>query len=133
MRLHKDAKTELIRSIPLFAGCNAAEISEVAAIADELDLREGRHLTDEHADGREFVVIISGTAAVIKGEEQVNTLGPGEWFGEIAVMTGQPRTATVLATSDVHALVIEGHRFTTLLSHAPDIRAKIEKVMAERA
>lgn len=133
MRLHKDAKAGLIRSIPLFAGCTHDEVAEIAAIADEVDLREGRNLTTEHADGREFVVIISGTASVLKGEEQINSLDAGDWFGEIALMTGQPRTATVVATSPVHALVIEGHRFTTLLEHSPAIRAKVEKVLAERS
>jgi len=132
MRLHKDAKAELIRSIPLFAGCTPDEIHEVAAIADEVDLREGKRLTTENTEGREFVVIIEGTAEVHKGDEVVNRIGPGGWVGEIALLTGTPRTATVVATSPVHALVIEGHRFTQLMEHAPQIRAKIEKVLAER-
>lgn len=132
MSLHKDVKADLIRSIPLFAGCTPAEIHEVAAIADEVDLRAGKRLTTENTDGREFVVIIEGTATVSKGDEVVNQIGPGEWVGEIALLTGGPRTATVVATSALHALVIEGHRFTQLIEHAPQIRAKIEKVVAER-
>ncbi|MGO4255433.1 cyclic nucleotide-binding domain-containing protein [Marmoricola sp. RAF53] len=132
MRLHKDAKAELIRSIPLFAGCTPDEIHEVAAIADEVDLRQGKRLTTENTEGREFVVIIDGTAEVHKGDEVINRIGPGEWVGEIALLTGTPRTATVVATAPVHALVIEGHRFTQLMEHAPQIRAKIEKVLAER-
>lgn len=132
MRLHRDAKVALIRSIPLFAGCTSDEIGEVAAIADEIDLPEGKLLTVEKADGREFVVMVDGTAAVSRGGEIVNTLGPGDWFGEIALLTGKPRTATVVATSPVHALVIAGYRFTQLLEHAPEIRTKVEKVLAER-
>ena len=132
MRLHKDAKTELIKAIPLFRDCTGAEVAEVAAIADEIDLREGKLLTTENSDGREFVVIIDGTADVLRHDELINTLGPGDWFGEIAVITGRPRTATVVATSPVHALVVEGHRFLQLLEHAPDIRTKVEQVLAER-
>lgn len=132
MRLHRDAKAELIRSIPLFADCTADEVAEVAAIADEIDLREGKLLTTEHADGNEFVVMIDGTAAVSRGDQVINTLGPGDWFGEIALLTGKPRTATVVATSPLHALIIEGHRFTQLLEHAPDIRTKVERVLAQR-
>lgn len=133
MRLHRDAKAALIRSVPLFADCSPREIADVAAIADEIDLREGTELTTESADGREFVVMVDGTADVVQGGSVIASLGPGEWVGEIALLTGKPRTATVLATSPVHALVIEGHRFTQLLEHAPDIRAKVERAMSQRS
>ena len=133
MRLHKDAKAELIRSLPLFADCTAAEVAEVAAIADEIDLSAGRQLTTQDADGQEFVVIVDGTAEVIKGEDVVNQLGAGDFFGEIALLTGTPRTASVVASTNVHALVIEGHAFRRLLEDAPDIREKVERALAERS
>lgn len=132
MRLHKDAKAELIRSLPLFADCTTAEVAEVAAIADEIDLPAGRRLATEHADGQEFVVIIDGVADVSQGDRVINTLHAGEFFGEIALVTGQPRTASVVATTAVHALVVEGHAFRGLLERAPDIRAKVERAIAER-
>jgi CRP-like cAMP-binding protein len=132
MRLHRDAKVDLIRSIPLFAQCSVAEISEVAGIADEIDLRAGRVLAAESAIGQEFVVIIEGTAEVSQHGEVVNTLGAGDWFGEIALITDVPRTATVTAITQVHALVVEGHRFETLMEHAPDIRAKVSTVLEQR-
>ena len=132
MRLHKDAKAELIRSLPLFADCTASEVAEVAAIADEIDLSAGRKLTTENADGQEFVVIVDGHAEVIKGEEKVNDLDAGDFFGEIALLTGAPPTASVVATTTVHALVIEGHAFRRLLEDAPDIRTKVERALAER-
>src|SRR4051794_9278883 len=122
MRLHKDAKAELIRSLPLFADCTPSEVAEVAAIADEIDLGQGRKLTTQDADGQEFVVIIDGTADVIRGEQKLNDLGAGDFFGEVALLTGEKRTASVVATSSVHALVIEGHAFRRLLEDAPDIR-----------
>ncbi|RNL62928.1 cyclic nucleotide-binding domain-containing protein [Nocardioides marmoriginsengisoli] len=132
MRLHKDAKTELIRSLPLFADCTPGEVAEVAAIADEIDLRSGLRLATEKADGQEFVVIIEGTADVTQGDAVINTLRSGDFFGEIALVTGEPRTASVIATSDVHALVIEGHAFRRLLEDAPDIDAKVRRAVAER-
>ena len=132
MRLHKDAKTALITSLPLFAGCTPAEVAEVAALATEMDLGTGRRLATEHADGQEFVVIIEGTAEVIRGDEVINRMGPGDFFGEIALLSGEPLTASVVATSPVHALVIEGHAFRRLLEDAPDIRAKVERAHAER-
>jgi CRP-like cAMP-binding protein len=132
MRLHKDAKAELIRSLPLFADCTTPEVAEVAAIADEIDLGAGRRLATESADGQEFVVIIDGDAQVLKGDEVINDLHAGDFFGEIALLTGEPRTASVVATTDVHALVIEGHAFRRLLEDAPDIREKVERALAER-
>lgn len=132
MRLHTDAKTALIRSLPLFADCTGREVAEVAAIADEIVLRPARMLTRENAEGREFVVIIDGTATVHRGREPIATLQPGDFFGEIALLTGQPRTATVIARTAVRALVIEGHAFLTLLEHAPGIREKVQQALAER-
>ncbi|HEX4190295.1 MAG TPA: cyclic nucleotide-binding domain-containing protein [Marmoricola sp.] len=132
MRLHKDAKAELIRSLPLFAGCTSSEVAEVAAIADEIDLAAGRQLATENAEGGEFVVIIEGTATVTKGDEVINTMGAGDFFGEIALVRGGPRTASVVAQTPVHALVISAHSFRTLIEHAPAIRAKVEGALAER-
>ena len=133
MRLHKDAKAELIRSLPLFADCTPPEVAEVAAIADEIDLGAGRRLATEKADGQEFVVIIDGHAQVLKGDTAIAELDAGDFFGEISLLTGEPRTASVVATTNVHALVIEGHAFRRLLEDAPDIREKVERALAERS
>lgn len=132
MRLHRDAKTELIKRIPLFADCKSEEIAEVAAIADEIDLPAGKQVITEHADGREFVVVIEGEATVTTGGSVIATLGAGEWFGEVALITGQPRNASVTATTPLHALVIESHRFKQLLDHVPSIREKVERFLPER-
>lgn len=130
--MQRDAKTELIRSLPLFADCTSREVAEVAHIADELVLPAGRVLATENADGREFVVIVRGSAEVRRDERAIATLHAGDFFGEIALLTGRPRTATVVARSDVRALVIEGHAFLRLLEDAPAIRAKVERAVAER-
>lgn len=132
MRLQRDAKTELIRRIPLFADCKPEEIAEVAAIADEIDLPAGKQVVTEHADGREFVVVIDGQATVTASGRVITTLGAGEWFGEVALLTGQPRNASVVAAGPLHALVIESHRFKQLLDHAPSIREKVERFLPER-
>ncbi len=132
MRLHRDAKAELIRSLPLFADCTPAEVTEVAAIATEIDLPQGRVLATEGADGQEFVVIIQGSATVSHPDEVIATMHAGDFFGEIALLKGVPRTASVTATSPVHALVIEGHAFRQLLVTAPDIREKVERALADR-
>lgn len=132
MRLHKDAKAELIRSIPLFAECTEHELARVGSIADEIDLEVGRRLTRESSPGQEFVIVIDGTADVRRGDELINTIGPGDFVGEIAIVTGQRRTASVVATSPVHALVIESHAFQRLLAESAEIRAKVERAAWER-
>ncbi|HWU33028.1 MAG TPA: cyclic nucleotide-binding domain-containing protein, partial [Marmoricola sp.] len=129
MRLHRDAKLALLRSIPLFADCNGEELTEVAAIADEIDLPAGKQVVTENADGREFVVVIDGSATVSTGGSVVASVGAGEWFGEVSLVTGAPRNASVVAKTALHALVIEGHRFTQLLEHAPSIAEKVQKAL----
>ena len=132
MRLHKDAKRTLIRSLPLFAGCTATEVAQVAAIADEIDLAEGKVLAAEHAVGREFLVIVEGSAQVERDGSVVATLGAGDFLGEIALVTGRRRVASVTATTSVRALVIEGRAFLHLLESAPAIRTKVERAVVER-
>jgi CRP/FNR family cyclic AMP-dependent transcriptional regulator len=127
MRRHRDPKLDLIRTIPLFAQCSDAEMARVASIADEVDFGEGRQLTKQSAPGQAFVVLVEGTAEVRQGDHVINHVGAGDFVGEIALVTGQPRTATVVATSPVHALVIEGQAFQRLLSEAPEINAKVER------
>jgi CRP/FNR family transcriptional regulator, cyclic AMP receptor protein len=130
--LRKNAKTELISRVPLFAHCSKRELAEVAGIADEIDLREGKELTREGAPGREFFVLIEGTADVVKNGRKINTLGAGDFFGEIALVHQSPRTATVKATSPVRALVVTERSFRRLLEEMPEIQRKVLAALAER-
>jgi CRP/FNR family transcriptional regulator, cyclic AMP receptor protein len=130
--LRKNAKIELIKSVPLFSELSRRHLEEVAGIADEIDLREGKELTKEGRAGREFFVLVEGTADVKKGSRRINTLGGGDFFGEIALVTRRPRTATVVATSPVRALVITDRSFRTLLERQPEIQAKVMSALAAR-
>jgi CRP/FNR family transcriptional regulator, cyclic AMP receptor protein len=130
--LRKNAKVELIKSVPLFAECSKKELSEVAGIADEIDLREGKELTKQGGVGREFFILVEGTAEVRKGTRRVNMLGPGDFFGEISLIRHTPRTATVVATSPVRTLVITERSFRALLEHQPGIQTKVLSALAAR-
>jgi CRP/FNR family cyclic AMP-dependent transcriptional regulator len=132
VRLHGNQKIDLIRKVPLFARCSRAELKEIAMLADEIDLREGKEMTREGAPGREFFVLLEGTADVKKKSRRVNTLGPGDFFGEIALVSREPRTATVIATSPVRALVITDWSFRQLLDDAPRVKTKVMEAMAQR-
>jgi len=132
VRLGGNQKIDLIRKVPLFARCSRAELKEIAILADEIDLREGKEMTRQGAPGREFFVLLEGTADVKKNSRRVNTLGPGDFFGEIALVSREPRTATVIATSPVRALVITDWSFRQLLDDAPRVKTKVMEAMAER-
>jgi CRP/FNR family transcriptional regulator, cyclic AMP receptor protein len=132
MRFGKDAKTALISRVPLFEHCSKGELQEIASIADESDIAEGKELTTEGSPGREFFVIIEGTASVAQDGDQINDLGPGDFFGEVALVKDTPRTATVTATSPVRALVVTRQNFKRLIERQPDIERTVLKALVDR-
>ena len=132
MRLRKDAKVELLRGIPLFANCSKRDLSSVSGIADEIDLSEGKELTRQGKPGREFFVLVEGTADVVKNNRKISTLKAGDFFGEIALVSDAPRTATVRASSPVRALVVTERNFKRLLDEQPEIERKVLTALAER-
>jgi CRP/FNR family transcriptional regulator, cyclic AMP receptor protein len=132
MRLRKNAKVELIRGVPLFSELGRRELDEVAGIADEIDLPAGKELTVEGQPGREFMVIVEGDASVRQGDREINRLGAGDFFGEIALLENRPRTATVTAETPIRALVITDRSFRTLLDHSPEIEDKVRSARAAR-
>jgi CRP/FNR family transcriptional regulator, cyclic AMP receptor protein len=130
--LRRDAKIELLKRVPLFAGCSKGELRELAKSADELDIREGTVLTREGRPGREFFVLVDGTARVTKAGKKVADLGAGDWFGEIALITNSPRTATVTATSPGDVLVITDRRFHSVVETMPSIALKVLATVGDR-
>ena len=130
--LKKDKKIELISHVPLFADCSRRELRELAETIDEIVVPAGYQLTKEGAAGREFVVIIDGAADVIRRGRKVNELGPGDFLGEIALVSGQPRTATVKTTMPTHALVLTASAFRSLLRRLPSMQWKVMEALATR-
>jgi CRP/FNR family cyclic AMP-dependent transcriptional regulator len=130
--LRKNVKVELIKRVPLFSNCSKRELEEVAGIADELTLPEGRELTREGASGQEFLVLVEGSAEVKRKGRKINTLGAGDFLGEIALITGAPRTATVTTTAPSRMLVVTARDFRTLLRHMPSLQLKVLEALASR-
>jgi CRP/FNR family transcriptional regulator, cyclic AMP receptor protein len=130
--LRKDVKVELIRRVPMFERCSKRELAEIAALADEVQLPAGHTLTAEGATGQEFVVIVEGAADVKRKGRKVNTLGAGDFLGEIALVTGQPRTATVTTTVPSRLLVITARAFGSLLRDIPSLQTKVLQTLAAR-
>jgi CRP-like cAMP-binding protein len=132
MRVGKNRKMELIKHVPLFSKLSTKQLQEVAGVADEIDLPAGRALTKEGERGREFFVILEGTADVHQEGTRIRTMGEGDFLGEIALVTKLPRTATVTTTSPVRALVITDRDFSALLKHNPEIGQSILEALGER-
>jgi CRP-like cAMP-binding protein len=131
-RTRKDTKIALIKQVPLFASLGKAQLSQVASIADEIDLPEGTVLTRQGDRGREFFVLIDGEAEVRRNGRKRATIKSGDFFGEIALVSDRPRTATVTATKQVRVLVITDASFRAVLLRTPEIGLKILAAFAER-
>ena len=130
--LRKNAKIELLKRVPLFADCSKAELARIAAVADEVDLPAGRDLTKEGAAGREFVVLVQGTAEVRRQGKVINQLTDGDFLGEIALVADVPRTATVTTTWPSRILVITDRAFRSLLREMPTLQMKVLSALARR-
>jgi CRP-like cAMP-binding protein len=130
--LRKNEKVELLGRVPLFAACTRAELVEVAISADEREAATGDRLTEEGRPGREFFVVVDGAVAVTRARTKLAELGAGDWFGEIAILTHKPRTATVTATSPVRLLVISDRAFRRVVETTPRIALKVLRSVAER-
>ena len=128
-----NAKIELLSRVPLFQGLSKRQLAQVASLADEIDLPPDRELTHEGATGREFVVIIDGVADVTRNGELINKLGPGDFLGEISVVTGWPRTATVTTRTPSRLLVMSSQALRSLLHRMPQVQAKVLDTLAARA
>jgi CRP/FNR family cyclic AMP-dependent transcriptional regulator len=132
VKLRDTTKIDLIKRVPLFSGASKSELAQIAAIADEVDLPADRTLITEGDTGREFFALIEGTAEVTQGGRKIRTMGPGDFFGEIALISKAPRTATIVTTSPVRALVITDRAFRQLLEQSPEIAVTVLTALAER-
>ncbi len=130
--LRRDAKIELLRRIPLFERCSRRELARIAGVADELELPEGRTLTEEGRSGREFIVLVEGRAEVRRKGRRVNVLSAGDFLGEISLILDRPRTATVRTTTPSRLLVVTARDFRALMGEMPSIQTKVLQTLAER-
>ena len=129
-RRTSDAKIALLANVALFAGCNQKELAKVASLVDEVDLAAGTVIARQGRPGREFFVIAEGRVTVEMPDGATVPLGPGSFFGEMALLDGGPRVATVTAASPVVVLVVERRAFASLLREVPSVA---EKMLAELA
>jgi CRP-like cAMP-binding protein len=121
-----------LESIPLFSQLPRKERKAVARHADEVQLAEGAKIVEEGRLAYELFVIESGTADVLEGDTLIARMGAGDVVGEIGVLQTHKRTATVVATSPVDAVVMYGPELTALKGSMPHVLAELERLVAER-
>ena len=131
-RAEVDDKVELLRRVPLFATLEPPELSAVAEIADVVDVPAGTVLTHEGRHEGYFFVVIRGNVRIDRAGLTVNTLGDGDFLGEIALLDGGPRTATATAVSDSRLLQVTNEQFDELLATTPSVRAAIMTEVGSR-
>jgi len=123
---------EMLASVPLFAALQPDELARVAGWMETRQADIGEKLVSEGASGYSFFVLQEGTAAVTKDGEEIATLGPGDFFGELALTGEGRRTATVTATSRVTLAAMFGSQFRLLERELPDAAAHIRREAADR-
>ena len=130
--LRRNAKIDLLKGVPLFSACSKKELGEIALVADEIDVDADKVLTREGDSGREFFVLVEGAAEVRRKGRKVGTMDAGDFFGEIALVSSRPRTATVTTTAPGRLLVVTDRAFRELMKKMPSIQLKVLTALADR-
>lgn len=130
--MSKSGQQSDLREIGIFSELSKRELKTVSRLMTELSLKEGATLTRQGEPGREFMIISSGTARVEIDGVTVAHLGPGDFLGELAVISGTPRTATVTSTSPIVVEVLNRREFMALLDESASLGRKIMVAAVKR-
>jgi CRP/FNR family transcriptional regulator, cyclic AMP receptor protein len=123
---------DLLAQVPLFEGLSRRYLKQIAEHADEIAFRPNETIVEAGQPGGSFFVVVEGEAKVVRGPKVLARVGPGEFFGEISLLDGGPRTATVVAETPVLAIRIFKSSFDKVLAQEPSVAAKILAVVARR-
>mgnify|MGYP001822950131 CR=1 FL=1 len=119
------ASIEQLQAIELFSQLSKREMKAISRLMTSVPVKAGRDIMSEGETGREFVVIVSGKATVRRKNRVIASVGPGDFLGELAVVAGVPRTATVTADTDMVLSVLNRREFSALLDEQPRVARKI--------
>jgi CRP/FNR family cyclic AMP-dependent transcriptional regulator len=131
-RKGRNAKLELLRSVPLFSTCNQRELARIASLVDEVEAPKGKVLVRQGDTGQECFVIAQGRAKATMRGKRSAVLGPGSFFGEMALLDQGPRSATVTAETDLSLLVLGSREFSALINEVPVVAVRMMRGLAER-
>lgn len=119
------ADVTALSDLELFGGCSAADLALIGASSEELAVEPGELVVREGRYDHEFYVILDGVAGVTRGGSELARLGPGDFFGVSALLSGQPRNASVTASTDMRLLVVPEETFRQLVSRVPSFAASV--------
>jgi len=128
----KDARVERLRSVPLFSTCSEKQLEFIATRVEDLEFPEGKVLTEQGRSGGEFFIVLSGEAEVKKDGAVIARIGPGDFFGEIALLDNGPRTATVIARTALRCFVLSPRQFQDVLHQNADIAVTLLHAVTKR-
>jgi CRP-like cAMP-binding protein len=128
----RDDKLDQLAKVRLFSACNKKELGLIGKASDEIAVPAGKVLCEQGKPGFEFYLILDGEAVVKRNGKKIATLGAGQYFGELSLLTRYPRNATVEATSEMELLVLGQREFSGLLDEVPGMAHKVLSAMAER-
>ena len=128
----KDTKLDHLAQVRLFRACSNKELTIIGRASDEVRVPAGKVLCEEGSPGHEFYLVLEGEAAVSRKKKKVATVGPGQYFGEMALLDRGPRSATVTAATDMTLLVLGQREFSGVLDEVPGLAHKLLAAMAEK-
>lgn len=128
----RDEKLEHLKTVPLFAHMGKRELERLGQLADEVEVGLDKVLTEKGEPGHEFFFVLEGHLMVLDDHRPIATLGPGDFFGEIALIESVPRTATVRAEGICRLLVIGHREFHALMDEFPTVRTAVLDALAAR-
>jgi CRP/FNR family cyclic AMP-dependent transcriptional regulator len=131
-RWSRARRIELLGKMPLFSQCSRRELAQVASLTVPAEIKNGAVLTRQGASGGLAYVIAAGRAEVNRNGKTLAMLGPGDVVGELSLIDGEPRSATVLARTDLAVLEIDGRDLQRLLKKAPSVLRKLLEALAQR-
>ncbi|WP_019877783.1 cyclic nucleotide-binding domain-containing protein [Sporichthya polymorpha] len=128
----RDARIDAIADLEIFAGLDRRQLAKIASLSTQVTLPEGSVLCRRGERGREAFVLVEGSVAVCVEDQALAVLRPGAVFGEMSLLDGKPRVATVTATSQVSVLVISPLELASLLEAVPAVRSRIFSTLGAR-
>jgi CRP/FNR family cyclic AMP-dependent transcriptional regulator len=128
----RDQFMDHLSQVPLFSALSRRELALVARRAEDVEVPQGKVLVSEGETGQQFFVIMSGTAKLTRRGRKIAMLGPGDSFGELALLDKHPRNATAVAESAMELVVIGQREFAGLIDDVPGFARKLLAAMAAR-
>jgi len=124
-------KIDLLKKVPLFSNLSQRHLGEIAKHADQVQVERERVLAHEGKKGWEFIFVVDGRARVEKDGKFIRQLSGGDFFGEISLIDGEPRTATVIAETDMTLLIVHKTSFDHLIDTIPGLQKKMVVSLCE--